>query len=329
MIVSHSVSRQTVGGPVEPGGPGLPASGGALRGGPPATQLQRRRRPTPTARRQRRAAFLFLAPACVMVAIYVVWPILSTIRLSFFNWDGMTEPSFIGLANYIELFHTPTFYTALRNNLIWLVLFLLAPPMGLAVALYLNQAVAGIRIVKSLFFAPFVLSGVVVGLVFSWFYDPAFGLLKLIVGHGIPVLGDPRTVTFGIVFAALWPQTPYCMVLYLTGLTSINPEVVEAARMEGAKGWSLLWHVILPQLRPATFMAVVLTVIGALRSFDLISVMSGGGPFDSSTVLAYYMYDQAIKYYREGYSASIAVVLFAIMLVYIVFHLRRMLREER
>ena len=325
--MSHSVSRQTVGGSVAPGGPGLPAPDGALRGGRPAAS--RRRRPTPTARRQRRAAFLFLAPACVMVAIYVVWPILSTIRLSFFNWDGMTEPSFIGLANYIELFHTPAFYTALRNNLIWLLLFLLAPPMGLAVALYLNQAVTGIRIVKSLFFAPFVLSGVVVGLIFSWFYDPTFGLLALILGHGIPVLGDPRYATPGIILAALWPQTAYCMILYLTGLTTLSSEQIEAARMEGAKGWPLLWHVILPQLRPATFMAVVVTVIGALRSFDLISVMTGGGPFESSTVLAYYMYDQAIKYYRLGYSAAIAVVLFAIMLLYIVYHLRRLLRNER
>jgi multiple sugar transport system permease protein len=258
----------------------------------------------------------------------VVYPIISSISLSFYNWDGMTPKTFAGFDNYIELFHADTFYTALKNNLIWLALFLLAPPLGLLFALYLNQHIRGMRVVKSLFFAPFVLSGVVVGLVFSWFYDPGFGLLRLIVGHGIPVLGDPHTVTFGIIFAALWPQTPFCMVLYLTGLTGINPEVVEAARMEGAKGVRLLWHVILPQLRPATFMAVVLTVIGALRSFDLIAVMSGGGPFDSSTVLAYYMYDQAIKYYREGYSAAIAVVLFAIMLVYIVFHLRRMLREE-
>jgi multiple sugar transport system permease protein len=194
------------------------------------------------------------------------------------------------------------------------VLFLLAPPMGLAVALYLNQAVAGIRVVKSLFFAPFVLSGVVVGLMFSWFYDPTFGLLKLILGHGVPVLGDARYVTFGIIFAALWPQTAYCMILYLTGLTSLNSEQIEAARMEGAKGWT---------------MAIVVTIIGALRSFDLIAVMSGGGPFESSTVLAYYMYDQAIKYYRIGYSAAIAVVLFAIMMVYIVYHLRRMLRTEQ
>jgi multiple sugar transport system permease protein len=289
----------------------------------------RTRRVSTARRHQHRAALLFLLPGGALFCLCVIYPIISSISLSFYHWDGMTPKTFVGLANYVELFHSDTFYTALKNNLIWLALFLLAPPLGLAFALYLNQHVRGIRFVKSLFFAPFVLSGVVVGLVFSWFYDPAFGLLRLIVGHGVPVLGDPHMATFGIIFAALWPQTPFCMVLYLTGLTGINPEVVEAARMEGAKGLRLLWHVILPQLRPATFMAIVLTVIGALRSFDLIAVMSGGGPFDSSTVLAYYMYDQAIKYYREGYSASIAVVLFAIMLVYIVFHLRRMLREER
>ena len=321
--MAPSVTRQSIRGAAGPGAPNGDAQAGTARA------AQRRRGPSPTARRQQRAAFLFLAPACVMIAIYVIWPILSTMRISFYNWDGMTDPSFVGLANYVELFHAPTFYTALNNNLIWLLLFLLAPPMGLAVALYLNQAVGGIRIVKSLFFAPFVLSGVVVGLIFSWFYDPTFGLLALILGHGVPVLGDPRYATLGIIFAALWPQTAYCMILYLTGLTSLNADQVEAARMEGARGWSMLWHVILPQLRPTTFMAIVVTVIGALRSFDLISVMSGGGPFESSTVLAYYMYDQAIKYYRIGYSAAVAVVLFAIMLVYIVYHLRRMLRAEQ
>lgn len=279
--------------------------------------------------RRHRAAMLFLAPACCMVGLYVVYPIVSTIYLSFFSWDGMTEKTFVGLANYAELFEAPTFFTALKNNLLWLVLFLLAPPSGLAVALYLNQQVKGIRLVKSLFFAPFVLSGVVVGLIFSWFYDPTFGLLALLLGHGIPVLGDPRYVNYGIIFAALWPQTAYCMILFLTGLTAINADQVEAARMEGAKGWTMLRHVILPQLRPSTFMAVVVTIIGALRSFDLIAVMSGGGPFESSTVLAYFAYDQAIKYYRQGYSAAVAVVLFALMLVYIVYHLRRMLRNER
>lgn len=284
--------------------------------------------PLSLSRRRTRAALLFLLPGLALFTVFVVYPIGSSIWLSFHHWDGMTAKTFAGLDNYRELFGSDTFYVALKNNLLWLVLFLLAPPLGLALALYLNQSVFGIRLVKSLFFAPFVLPGVVVGLVFSWFYDPTFGLLKLIVGHGVPVLGDPRYVTYGIIFAALWPQIPFCMILYLTGLTGINPEIVEAARMEGARGFALLWHVILPQLRPATFMAVVLTVIGALRSFDLISVMSGGGPFDSSTVLAYFMYDQAIKYYREGYSAAIAVVLFAIMLVYIVWQLRRLVHTQ-
>jgi multiple sugar transport system permease protein len=323
--VSHLVTHRSD----SAGGPGGASDG--ISPMPPASRPTGRghRRISPTARQQRRAACLFLAPACLMVAIYVIWPVLSTIHLSFYSWDGMSDATFVGLANYIELFHSATFYTALKNNVIWLAFFLLAPPMGLAIALYLNQAVAGIRVVKSLFFAPFVLSGVVVGLIFSWFYDPTFGLLALILGHGIPVLGDPRYATFGIIFAALWPQTAYCMILYLTGLTTLSSEQIEAARMEGAKGWSLLWHVVLPQLRPTTFMAIVVTVIGALRSFDLISVMTGGGPFDSSTVLAYHMYDQAIKYYRLGYSAAIAVVLFAIMLLYIVYHLRRLLRNER
>ena len=326
--VTHSVAHRADG--AAPSGDGHSGTDGGMSNAPHASGrgTQPRRRSSPTARRQRRAACLFLAPACIMFAVYVIWPILSTLRLSFYNWDGMSDASFVGLANYIELFHAPTFYTALKNNVIWLLLFLLAPPMGLAIALYLNQAVAGIRLVKSLFFAPFVLSGVVVGLIYSWFYDPTFGLLALMLGHGIPVLGDPRYATPGIIFAALWPQTAYCMILYLTGLTTLNSEQIEAARMEGAKGWTMLWHVILPQLRPVTFMAVVVTVIGALRSFDLISVMTGGGPFESSTVLAYYMYDQAIKYYRLGYSASIAVVLFAIMLLYIVYHLRRLLRSE-
>jgi multiple sugar transport system permease protein len=296
---------------------------------PRAAAARPARRPSPATRRQQRAAWLFLAPACVMVSVYVLWPILSTLSLSFYQWDGMTEKTFVGLANYVELFHAPTFYTALKNNVLWLALFMLAPPAGLAVALYLNQSVGGIRLVKSLFFAPFVLSGVVVGLIFSWFYDPTFGLLALIAGHGVPVLGDARYATFGVIFAALWPQTAYCMILYLTGLTALSSEQIEAARMEGARGWTLLWHIVLPQLRPTTFMAIVVTVIGALRSFDLISVMTGGGPFESSTVLAYYMYDQAIKYYRLGYSASIAVALFAIMLVYIAFQLRRMLRNEQ
>ncbi|MEM6616689.1 MAG: sugar ABC transporter permease [Pseudomonadota bacterium] len=288
-----------------------------------------------TSRQRAWAPWLFLAPGVIFFAAYVVIPIAQSVSISFYQWDGLGEKVFIGLGNYIELLDDDAFYTSLWNNVLWLVFFLLAIPFGLFTALYLNQTVFGIRLVKSLFFFPFVISQVVVGLVFAWFYDPTFGLLAEIFRffglQPISILAEDRLVTFGIIAAGLWPQTAYCMILYLTGLNAISPDQIEAARLDGAKGWRMLWYVILPQLRPATFIAFVVTVIGALRSFDLVSIMTQGGPFGSSRVLAFYMYEQALSEYgfRMGYGAAIAVVLFAIMLIYITFFLWRMYRDER
>jgi multiple sugar transport system permease protein len=279
------------------------------------------------------APWLFLTPALIMFLVFVVNPIAQSLWVSLHEWDGLGEKTWVGFSNYFELFEDDLFYVSLKNNVIWLILFLLAPPIGLMMALFLNQKVWGIRLVKSLFFFPFVISQVVVGLVFAWFYDPGFGLMaKLLIGLGlepVPVLSEENLVTYGIILAGLWPQTAYCMILYLTGLNNVNPEVLEAAKIDDAKGWSMLWHVVLPQLRPATFIAVVVTVIGALRSFDLVAVMTAGGPFGSSSVLAYYMYEQALFNYRMGYGAAVATVLFLIMDIYIAFFLTRMIRQEK
>ena len=281
------------------------------------------------------APWLFLAPGLILFSIYVLAPIVQSIWISFFDWDGLGPKKWIGLANYAEMFNDNDFYTSLQNNFIWLVLYLLSIPAGLAIALFLNQTVAGIRLYKSLFFFPFVISQVVVGLMFTWFYAPNFGLLagviKWITGSNVAILADDRFATYGIIAAGLWPQIAYVMILYLTGLNNINPEQVEAARMDNAKGWRLLWNIIIPQLRPATFIAIVVTVIGALRSFDLVSIMTRGGPYGSTRVLSYYMYEQALSEYgyRMGYGAAIAVVLFLIMMVFITFFITRMIRQER
>ncbi|MEZ8143794.1 sugar ABC transporter permease [Enterovibrio norvegicus FF-33] len=279
------------------------------------------------------APWLFLAPAIVIFSLYVLYPIMQSVWLSFFEWDGLGEKTWVGWGNYIELFDSDAFYTALVNNFIWMVLFMLAPPIGLLIALFLNQKVKGIRLIKALFFFPFVISQVVVGLVFAWFYDPSFGLLtQMMVAMGfdpVSILADEDLVTYGIIAAGLWPQVAYCMILYLTGLNNLDPEQLEAARLDGAKGWRMLWYVVVPQLKPATFIAVVVTVIGALRSFDLVATMTAGGPWGSSTVLAYLMYEESIFNYRMGYGAAVAVVLFLIMLVYIAWFLWRMLKGER
>jgi multiple sugar transport system permease protein len=284
---------------------------------------------------RRLAPWLFLAPGMAFFLIYVIAPILQSVWISFFDWDGLSPKVWVGLSNYAELMGDEAFYTSLKNNILWLVLYLLAVPAGLAVALFLNQSVTGIRLYKSLFFFPFVISQVVVGLIFTWFYAPNFGLLSNLIntltGSNVAILADERYVTLGIIAAGLWPQIAYCMILYLTGLNNINPEQVEAARMDGARGWSMLWNIIIPQLGPATFIAVVVTVIGALRSFDLVSIMTDGGPYGSSRVLSFYMYEQALSEYgyRMGYGAAIAVVLFAIMMVFITIFIVRMLTQER
>lgn len=287
-------------------------------------------------RNQRQLApWLFLAPAMIMFVIYVIAPIVQSMAISLYDWDGLGEKKWIGLGNYVELASDPDFRTALINNLIWFFGYLLAVPGGLAIALLLNQTVFGMRAVKSLFFFPFVISQVVIGLVFVWFYNPSNGLLNHVlnwIGLQAPaVLSNEHYVTYGIVIAGLYPQIAYCMILYLTGLNNVRPDLIEAARLEGAKGWSMLWHVVLPQLRPATFIAVVVTVVGSLRSFDMVSIMTSGGPYGSSRVLAYYMYEQALSEYgyRMGYGTAIATVLFLVMLVYIVFILYRIYRQEQ
>ena len=279
------------------------------------------------------APVFFLAPAMLLFAVYVLYPIFSSLRISFFEWDGVGEMIWIGFGNYIEMWEDDRVHTAIKNNFIWLICFLLAPPLSLALGIFLNQNLTELKFIKSLFFFPFVVSPVVVGLIFSWFYNPKYGLLdsflEFIGLNPLAVLSNENIVTFGIIIAALWPQIAYCLILYLTGLAALNKEIVEAAKIDGAKGWSMFWNVILPQLRPATFIAVIVSVLGALRSFDLVAIMTRGGPWGSSTVLAYEMVEQAIFNYRMGYGAALATILFLILDIYIAWFLIRVWLNEK
>lgn len=275
---------------------------------------------------------LLILPGALLFAVVILASSVQSLWISLHDWDGFGPKVWVGLANYRELIDDPQFYVSLRNNLIWLVMFMLAPPIGLAIALLVNQKIKGMRFVKSMFFIPLVLASVAVGVVFTWVYTPEFGLLALIFrlfGATAPaVLSDEHFVTFAIVIAALWPQIAFCMVLYLAGLNNLSEELIGAGRVDGARGWNMLRHIVLPQLTQVTFIAIAVTVVGALRSFDMISVMTRGGPFGSSSVLAYQMFEQSIFSYRFGYGAAIASVLFFIMAVFITWYLMRIIRAE-
>nr|WIE93914.1 sugar ABC transporter permease [Mesorhizobium sp. WSM4875] len=276
---------------------------------------------------------LFLLPGLILFGSVILAASIETVWISLHDWDGIGAKTWVGLANYVELADDPQFYVSLKNNVIWLLIFMLAPPIGLALALIVNQQIRGMRILKSLFFVPLVLATVTVGVVFGWVYDPNFGLLQLLFGAfggtAPALLSDETFVTFAVAAAGLWPQIAFCMILFLAGLNSLNGDLIAAGRVDGARGWRMLRHVVLPQLSQVGFIAIAVTVIGALRSFDMIAVMTSGGPYGSSTVLAYQMYQESIFSYRFGYGAAIATVLFVIMIVFIAWYLSGLIKAEQ
>ncbi|MDQ2961950.1 MAG: sugar ABC transporter permease [Pseudomonadota bacterium] len=279
------------------------------------------------------STLLLLAPACLLFSLFVLYPIARSVEISLYDWNGVDAMRWVGMGNYRELFADPVFRTALANNLRWLGCYLVAPVLGLGLAVFLSQNLPGMRAVRSLFFMPFVISQVVVGLVFSWFFNARFGLFNEILGRlGLPPmapLDSERWSIYTMIIAGLWPQIAYCMILYLTGLATLPAELIDAARVDGAKGLSLFRHVVFPQLRPVHFIVAMVCAVAALRSFDYVMIMTLGGPYNSSTVLAYYMYEETFIGLRYGYGAAIATVLLALMSGIIFVLLWRLFRHEK
>jgi multiple sugar transport system permease protein len=277
--------------------------------------------------------YLFLIPPLLLYFAWIIAPTLYTIYLSFTNWDGISPPKWIGISNYRYLISKdPNFIESLTNNVRWLIIFITIPTtVGLGMAMIFNTEMRGGKFYKVSFYAPLVLSLPVIGLMWAWIYNPYLGLINntlRLFGMEDPPgwLGDRQLAIWCIIVAAVWRQVGYVMVLYLAGLKNIDPNFIDAARVDGANRWQLFRHVIFPLLAPVTTIIVVISVIDSLRAFDLVSVMTRGG--QGTQVLANFMYIEAFNNYRMGYGAAIAVVLFAISLIFIGFYLTRVAKEE-
>jgi ABC-type sugar transport system permease subunit len=278
---------------------------------------------------------MFIAFPLLIYTVWVIGPMLYTFYLSLTDWDGVSAMNFIRLKNYSRLFRDRVFYTAFLNNIKWIGSFVTIPiAAGLALAMALNRSVPGSKVFKAVFFFPMVLSFVVMGLIWSWMYQPDSGIinsvLRLIGLEDLTRgwLSDPKLVIWSIIFTGIWRQVGYVMLLYLAGLQSVNTDLVDASRVDGAGPWQSFRHVIFPQLAPITVVVIVISIIDALRAFDLVYVMTRGGPFNSSQVLATFMYNEAFWNYRMGYGASISVVLFMISLLFIFIYLIRVFKTE-
>jgi multiple sugar transport system permease protein len=205
---------------------------------------------------------------------------------------------------------------------------------GLGLAMALNRTIPLERFFKASFYSPLVLSLVVSGLIWSWLYHPAGGLINsLLRSIGLDSLAkgwlsDKDLVMWAIIVVAVWRQVGYVMVLYLAGLQGIDPGLVDASKVDGCNGWQTFRNVIFPLLAPVTAIVVVISIIDSLRAFDLVSVMTRGGPYNSSSVLANFMYIEAFNNYKMGYGAAISVILFLISLVFIFIYLSRVMQDE-
>ncbi|MEN3008840.1 sugar ABC transporter permease [Pseudothermotoga sp.] len=287
--------------------------------------------------RKKLTPYFFLTGPLALYFIWVIYPIFRTFIVSFTRWDGMTKARFVGLDNFVWLFNDRYFILSLINNFKWMIGFvILSIPLGLLFAMLMDQKYPGHKVYKSLIYLPMALSFVVIGQIWSWILEPTGGIVNSFlryVGLGTlakPWLSDPKIVTYSLIWAALWRQIPYAMVLFLAGLQGVNKEHVEAAIVDGANAFQRFWYVILPELRPALVIAVTVNIIDSLRAFDIVFVMTRGGPFYSSSVMANYMYIQAFHNYRMGYGAAIAVVQFLITLGFILVYVLNVLkREER
>lgn len=301
--------------------------------------------PVRAPRRKRRqwAPYLFLVIPLALYFTWIIGPTIATAVLSATNWDGVSALHFTNkngasylVQNFQRLFVDPNFWTALSDNIKWLLFFLLIPTsMGLAMAMIFNGKFRGSRLFKVAFYAPLVLAGVVTGLIWSAMYNPTDGLinsfLRIFTGtaSGLPLwLGDRALALWCIIFAAAWRQVGYVMILYLAGLKGLDTTLIEAATVDGATFWERFRFVVFPLLAPVTVVVMVISIINSLRAFDLVAIMTNGGPDHSSEVLANFMYIEAFNNYKMGYAAAIAVVLFALMLCFIIPYLIYTSRTE-
>jgi raffinose/stachyose/melibiose transport system permease protein len=280
--------------------------------------------------------WLFLAPSVVIYSVIVIYPMLYSAYLSLFRWDGISPTKvFVGLENYVILFtQNDVFWIALKNNAIWLVAALLLPTsIGLGLALLLNTRFRGSHIFRSIFYFPAVLSLAVVGLIWTWIYQPDLGLLnQILVALGLKAftrnwLSDPQIAIYPVIVAATWNAVGLPMLLYLAGLQTIPEELHEAAKVEGAGPIRRFLYVTFPLLRETTLIVLAITAINALKAYDIVYAMTNGGPANKTQLLSTWMYFLTYNYNQVGLGTAIAVVLFLLTMIFAIPYIRIMTRK--
>ncbi len=274
--------------------------------------------------------YLFLLPALVFMGIFLFYPIADVFRLSFTDYNMITEPSFLGMENYQELLSDPIFWKSLKNSFIYLigvVPILVIAPIFLAVLV--NHKLRGMKWFRAAYYIPVVTSMVVVGIMWKWLYK-GNGLLNYLlqtiglIDDPIYWLTSPQYALYSVMAVTVWKGLGYYMVIYLSGLQSIPANLYEAAEIDGASWWQKHLKVTIPLLKPSILLVMILSSIAAMKVFTEVYVMTNGGPLNSSKTLVYYIYEIAFEQLNLGYAAAMGFVLFIIIFILSFFNISLM-----
>ncbi|MBB3309751.1 raffinose/stachyose/melibiose transport system permease protein [Rhizobium sp. BK196] len=285
----------------------------------------------------RMQAAILLVPALAIYAVFALYPMLNVVILSFQKWNGLdANRQFVGMANYSAIFtRDPVFWVAFRNTVIWTLMSLIFPPLvGLLLALSLNQKIFGRNGLRAIFYLPVIIAPIAVATMWKWMYDPFFGLFaQLLTSWGMQGwikdwLGNKDIALYSVFVAYLWQTVGFSMVLFLAGLQNVSQTLVEAARIDGAGRWAVFKHVTLPALRPTITIVLVLSIISSLKAFDIVYGLTGGGPAQSTQMLALWAFTQAMQIFDFGRGAAISVVLLMITMAVVIPYLRWTQRHE-
>ena len=270
-------------------------------------------------REVRNAAFIFLLPIAILMTIYVFYPIVDTFITSLYKWNGISaDKTFIGLKNWQKLMTDTNFWSAFKNNIIVMILSIcIQIPIGLALATYIDFVGKKATVFKVLWFIPMLMSSVAIGFLFSYALATSGGIISTISnffgGGNIDLLGNPKTALYTVIGVIAWQFTPFYMVYTMAAFTNISTDVFEAERIDGATRSQYFWKIAFPLLKPSLKSAAILSMVGSLKYFDLIFVMTGGGPGTSTELMATYMYKESFKNFNMGYGSTIASGMFILI----------------
>lgn len=258
---------------------------------------------------------IFILPALIGTIIFIIIPVIFSFGLSFMHWDLINKAEFVGFKNYLEIFTNPLFGKILLNTFVYAIsTSILGVIIPLILACILNSKIRGSEFFKTVYFLPFITPMIVIAVIWQWIFDPNIGILNHVLHLHINWLYDANFAMPALIIVSVWKLIGYNMVIFLSGLSSLNQSLFEAAKIDGASPIQTFKNITVPLLSPTIFFVVTITCISSFQVFDLIYLMTQGGPLDSTNVLVYAVYKNAFEYFKIGQASAIAYVLFAIIL---------------